>query len=65
MDHPGPESTGGRGRGLLAVAPLVAFALVSVAMILAWAPDPRWGVVVVLPFGFLIGLAWLAFREGD
>lgn len=65
MDRGTSGSIGGHGDQLLAVAPLVAFALVSVAMIVMWAPDPRWGLVVVLPFGFLIGLSWLAFREGD
>lgn len=48
---------------LLAVVPFVAFALVSIAMVLLWAPDPRWGFVIVLPFTFMIALTWLAFRE--
>lgn len=49
---------------VLAVLPFVAFALVSVAMIFMWAPDPRWAFVIVIPFTFMIALTWLAFREG-
>lgn len=50
---------------LVATVPFVVFALVSIAMILMWAPDPRWGLVIVLPFTFMIALTWLAFGEAD
>lgn len=63
MDRGDSGEPRGRRLQLLAVVPFVAFALVSVAMILAWAPDPRWGLVIVLPFAFMIALTWLAFGE--
>lgn len=62
MDRGDPSPAAERLDPVLAVLPFVAFALVSIAMILLWAPDPRWGFVIVLPFLFLISLTWLAFR---
>lgn len=56
--------TAARVGQLVAIVPLVLFAAVSIAMILMWAPDPRWGFVIVLPFTFMIALTWLAFGEG-
>lgn len=46
---------------IVAVVPFLAFALLSVVVIYRWAPDPRWALVVIPPFGFMIGLTWLAF----
>ena len=45
----------------IAILPFVAFALVSIAFVVLWAPDPRWGAVIVLPFAFMIAITWLAF----
>lgn len=63
MDREDTGEVTSNAEQLLAVVPFVAFALVSIAMVLMWAPDPRWGFVIVLPFTFMIALTWLAFRE--
>lgn len=63
MDRGDSGEPTGRLEQVAAVVPFVVFALVSIAMILMWAPDPRWGFVIVLPFTFMIALTWLAFRD--
>lgn len=63
MDRGNPGKAAEHVDQLIAVAPFVAFALLSIAMVFMWAPDPRWGLVIVLPFAFMISLAWLAFRK--
>lgn len=64
MDRSSAGEAAPNGNQLVAVLPFVAFALLSVAMVFLWAPDPRWAFVIVLPFTFMIALTWLAFEEG-
>lgn len=63
MDRADISPQTARRGALLAVLPFVGFALASLVFILLWAPDPRWGLVVIPPFIFMIALTWLAFSR--
>lgn len=54
-----------RKRALLAVLPLLALGLFSLALLLLWGLEPLWAFAILPPILFVSALGWLFFSAEE